>query len=227
MPQLKVIIVQKDASLTSYQIKEYTEDKLFKKCGFKSPNGFNCFSTWTARLDGVKRVVKLYGKDVGKALSENKYDFPPPVDRTILFGNALLVGFIENPDLKGEMIVNSLTVEDWKKMEETLFGGFDDLSKTAMEDELEPDELADLSPSLKTKHGYLKDGFVVSSGSDDDHDCHAVKSHDHRVVKPVKVAKKKATASKAKSKSKKNKEEPEMEKKEFLLDEEEYNYYTD
>ncbi len=216
MPPLKVIIVQKDAVLTPYQIKEYTEEKLFKKCGFKSPNGFHCFATWSVRLKNIKHVVKLYGKDAGKALSENKYDFPPPADRTLLFGNALLVGFIENPDLKGEMIVSSLTVENWKKMEETLFGGFEDLSKTAMEDEMEPDELADLSPSLKTKHGYLKDGFVVSSGSDDD--------DDHCAVKPVKVVKKKATSTKAKAKNKKNKEEPEMEKKEFLLDEEEYNY---
>jgi hypothetical protein len=224
MPPLKVIIVQKDAVLTPYQIKEYTEEKLFKKCGFKSPNGFHCFATWSVRLANIKHVVKLYGKDTGKALSENKYDFPPPADRTLLFGNALLVGFVEDANNPNKMVVSSLTMDDWKKIEEKLFGGFEDLAKTAMEDEMEPDELADLSPSLKTKHGYLKDGFVVSSSDEEVHD----------VVKSVKAAaaaekkkKKKTTtttASKLKKKSGKNKNEPELEKKEFLLNEEEYDY---
>ncbi len=224
MSPLKVIIVQKDATLSSYQIKEYTEDKLFKKCGFKSPNGFECFATWSARLAGVKHAVKLYGKSTGKALSENKYDFPSPADHTILFGNALLVGFVQDPDTN-EMNVISLTVEDWKKMEEALLGGVEDLSKTAQEDEMEVDELAELSPSLKTKDGYLKDGFIVSSSSDNDSE---------KAVRPVKTKATQKNAiklkanmgeTKLKKKSGKNKDKAdEPTKKEFLLDEEEYNY---
>jgi hypothetical protein len=220
MSPLKVIIVQKDASLSSYQIKEYTEDKLFKKCGFKSPNGFECFATWTARFDGIKHVVKLYGKSTGKALSENKYDFPPPADHTILFGNALLVGFVENSDTK-VVEVSSLSMDDWKKMEEASLGGVEDLSKTALEDEMEPDELADLSPSLKTKDGYLKDGFVVSSSSDDETVTSvktAVKKNGVKKSDSVKASKKKPKKKSGKDKA----DEPP--KKEFLLDEEEYDY---
>ena len=51
-------------------------------------------------------------------------------------------------------------------MYEKLFGGFEDLATTAAEDEEEPDDLAYVPSHKKTKDGYLKDGFVVESGSD-------------------------------------------------------------
>jgi hypothetical protein len=35
------------------------------------------------------------------------------------------------------------------------------------QDEEEEDELADVDPSMLTKSGYLKDGFVVSDSSED------------------------------------------------------------
>jgi hypothetical protein len=41
------------------------------------------------------------------------------------------------------------------------------LAATAVEDEAEEDELEAVPANKKTKHGYLKDGFVVDSDSDD------------------------------------------------------------
>jgi hypothetical protein len=56
-------------------------------------------------------------------------------------------------------------------MYEKLFGGFEDLAATAIEDEEEEDELENVPQKYKTKQGYLKDGFVVDgSDSDDDDD---------------------------------------------------------
>ena len=55
----------------------------------------------------------------------------------------------------------SLTL--WEKIYEKLFGGFEDLSATCVEDENEEDELANVPKEKKTKDGYLKDGFVVDS----------------------------------------------------------------
>ena len=53
-----------------------------------------------------------------------------------------------------------LDVETWNKVYEKLFGGFEDLnSESDSEDEL--DEVPD---DMKTKDGYLKDGFVVEDG---------------------------------------------------------------
>ena len=53
-------------------------------------------------------------------------------------------------------------------MYEKLFGGFEDLGLTAIEDEEEIDELADVPKDKKTKQGYLKDGFVVDSDGEDE-----------------------------------------------------------
>jgi hypothetical protein len=49
-----------------------------------------------------------------------------------------------------------------------LFGGFEDLTTTAVEDENEEDELENVPKNKKTKHGYLKDGFVVDSSDGDE-----------------------------------------------------------
>ena len=54
-------------------------------------------------------------------------------------------------------------------MYEKLFGGFEDLTTTALEDENEEDELEKVPKDKKTKHGYLKDGFVVDSDEDEEY----------------------------------------------------------
>jgi hypothetical protein len=56
-------------------------------------------------------------------------------------------------------------------MYEKLFGGFEDLAATAIEDENEVDELKNVPKENKTKSGYLKDGFVVdSSDTEEEYD---------------------------------------------------------
>lgn len=160
-----VIIVEKTGSLKSLTIKDYKEDELYKKCGLKKPDGFQKQTEWKIKMDGKKYIVAAYGKSDGKANMENKYDFPPPIDTTLFFGSCLLLCSLPKDDGKHEPI--SLTLEQWEKMYEKLFGGFEDLATTAAEDDAEEDELDAVPASKKTKHGYLKDGFVVDSDSDD------------------------------------------------------------
>jgi hypothetical protein len=162
---LGVIIVDKTGSLKSLTIKDYKEEELYKKCGFKKPDGFEKHTEWKMKMDGKKYIVAAYGKTEGKANMENKYDFPPPIDTTLFFGSCLLLCTLLKDDGKKEP--TSLTLEQWEKMYEKLFGGFEDLATTAAEDEAEEDELEAVPASKKTKHGYLKDGFVVDSDSDD------------------------------------------------------------
>ena len=94
--------------------------------------------------------------------NENKYDFPPPVDKELYFGTTILVNYDENNK------INNLSIEIWNKIYEKLFGGFEDLSSTLQEDEQEEDELEDIDDSFKTKEGYLKDGFVIDDNEDSD-----------------------------------------------------------
>jgi hypothetical protein len=162
---ISVIIVEKVGSLKSLVIKDYKEDELYKKCGFKKPDGFEKQTEWGIKMDGKKYVVAVYAKTEGKANTENKYDFPPPVDTVLFFGNCVLVSSIKKDNNSLELV--SLSLEQWDKMYEKLFGGFEDLTATYLEDEAEEDELDNIPASKKTKQGYLKDGFVVDSDSSD------------------------------------------------------------
>lgn len=176
---LSIVIVERSGELKSLHIKNYVEEELYKKCGFKKADGFINQCIWNIKINGTKYNVTLYAKNDGKANTENKYDFPPPVDTKLFFGSCALVCSLK--DTKGKYILADLTLEMWEKMYEKLFGGFEDLTQTKIEDEYEEDELENVPKSKKTKiGGYLKDGFVVDDedesqdssdgGSDDDSD---------------------------------------------------------
>jgi len=163
---ISIIIVDKGGSLKELTVKEYVEEDLYKKCGFKKADGFKKETEWSAKIDGRKYAVAIYGKTDGKANMENKYDFPPPVDNTLFFGSCALVASLKEDN--GQFVLTNLTQPIWLKIYEKLFGGFEDLAATCKEDEDEEDELDNVSASKKTKHGYLKDGFVVDSDGDGD-----------------------------------------------------------
>ena len=167
---LTVIIVEKSGQLKTLNIKEYNAEDLYKKCGFKSKEGFACHAKWPVKLEGQKYLIELYGKDDGRANNENKYDFPPPVDSKLFFGSCLLVGYLR--DDNGDKDLYSLSVPLWEKIYEKLFGGFEDLTKTQQEeDDDEEDELDNVAAKKKTKvGGYLKDGFVVDDADNSDDD---------------------------------------------------------
>ena len=166
---LNVIIVEKAGTLKSLAVKDFKLEELYKKCGFKKGDDFLKQTEWTFKTEDKKYYIELYGKTDGRPGAENKYDFPPPVDSTLLFGSCALVAYS-----KGEKKnFTDLTISMWNKAYEKLFGGFEDLTTTSVDDDDKgvEDELAAVSKSKKTKQGYLKDGFVIndnSSGSEED-----------------------------------------------------------
>jgi len=163
---LGIIIVEKTGTLKVLNIKDFKEDELYKKCGFKTANGFEKQHEWACKIEGKKYCVSIYAKTDGKANNENKYDFPPPIDTILFFGSCALVVRIKNED--GTTSFVNLTIALWDKIYEKLFGGFEDLAATCIEDEEEEDELDAIPAEKKTKDGYLKDGFVVDSDADED-----------------------------------------------------------
>ena len=165
-----IIIIDKTGTLKTLNVKDYKEEDLYKKCGFKKPDNFTKQTEWSIKLEGQKYSVAVYAKTEGKANMENKYDFPPPIDSTLFFGSCAVVGQIKGANNKYTLF--SLTIPIWNKIYEKLFGGFEDLAATAAEDEFETDELDDVPSNKKTKKGgYLKDGFVVDDDVDDDEDA--------------------------------------------------------
>jgi len=163
---LDIIIVERLGSLKILSIKDYKQEERYKKCGFKKAEDFNKQTEWSVKINGTKYMVQLYAKSDGRANSENKYDFPPPVDTKLFYGSCALVGYIKNSD--GTKMLTNLSLPIWNKIYEKLFGGFEDLVTTAKEDEEEEDELSNVPKEKKTKQGYLKDGFVVDSSDTDE-----------------------------------------------------------
>jgi len=85
---LTVLIIDKTGSVTEQTIKKFDEADLYKKAGLKSAAGFKMYTEWVVpELNGKSYHVCLYGKADGRANSENKYEFPPPVDNVMFFGS--------------------------------------------------------------------------------------------------------------------------------------------
>ena len=165
---LNIIIVEKSGDLKMLAIKEFKEEELFKKCGFKKSEDFNKQTEWNVKCESKKYIISVYAKADGIANSENKYDFPPPIDKKLFFGNCAILAKVKNDD--GKQVYTNLSLELWEKIYEKLFGGFEDLALTSIEDENEIDELENVPKEKKTKQGYLKDGFVVDSDAEEDDD---------------------------------------------------------
>lgn len=165
---LSIIIVEKNGTLKSLSIKEFKTEELFKKCGFKKSENFIKQTEWNVKYEGKKYYIEVYGKADGRSNSENKYDFPPPIDNILFFGSCAIISYIKNEH--GEKVYTDLSLPLWNKIYEKLFGGFEDLATTAKEDENEEDELENIPKEKKTKNGYLKDGFVVDSSDTEEND---------------------------------------------------------
>lgn len=158
MPSL--ILVDKSGKLKSIKTDGLDLEALCKKCGFKSIDGFALAHTWSVAFNEIEYKLCLYGKTAGRANSENKYEFPPPMDNTLFFGSCVVLN-IENG------IVADLSVKDFEDIMEHLYGGFEDVDSEDDEIESSDDEVVGLP---KTKDGYVKDDFVVDSDDEDEGD---------------------------------------------------------
>jgi len=155
----QLVLIEKNGTVKQTIAKEVSRDTLYKKCGYKKPDGFEKRTTWNVKVNKEKVTVELWAKDEGKAGMENKYELPPPIDETLFFGTYAVIRTDENGD-----IIN-LTSDMWNKVYDTLFGGFDDVEED--DEEESDDEMETISKNRKTKSGYLKDDFVADDDEDD------------------------------------------------------------
>jgi hypothetical protein len=160
MSPINILVIEKSGIIKETVIKSYNEAELYKKAGLKSVDDFKCRAQWNIdNLNGKNYSVSVFGKITGRANQENKYDFPPPIDTTLMFGNVVIVN--KNKDTNEPI---SIKEEEWESVYEYLFGGFDEIGDKDSEEEEEEEE-EDLP---HTKDGYVKDGFIVDDDSEEE-----------------------------------------------------------
>jgi hypothetical protein len=146
----QILIVEKNGTIKESDVKLNDVNDLYKKAGFKTAQGFQLQTTFSTTINKCVFNVSLYAKTTGRAGQENKYDFPPPVDEKLFFGNCVLLG------MSSDKIID-LCKDQWNQIYEKLFGGFEDLGNE--DSEVSEDEIDD--DVSQTKEGYVKDGFIV------------------------------------------------------------------
>jgi len=158
MAPVTILIVDKSGTIKETTLKTYDESELYKKAGFKTPEGFKCYAEWNIEdVNDKNYSVSVFGKTTGKANQENKYDFPPPIDTTLFFGNCIIVN-------KNEDEAVSITEDEWESVYDYLFGGFEDLGDEDSDEDSEDDDEDGLP---RTKDGYVKDDFVVDDDEEE------------------------------------------------------------
>jgi len=149
---MKYVIIEKSGECIGKTSKNGLDvHELYKKCGFKKVDGFNEVVRW--QLDSGLEIV-VYGRVDGKAGSENKFEYPPPIDKQLFFGNMAIVAMLNGTHV-------DLDVNQWGEIYSELMGGFEDIGSEDSEEEEDEIPQEDL-----TADGYLKDDFIV----EDDHE---------------------------------------------------------
>jgi hypothetical protein len=199
----KIVIVEKLGSIKTITLKlTDTPDDLYKKAGLKVATDFILHHTYDIKSE---YYVELYGKITGKAGQENKYDFPPPMDNTLFFGNCILVC----KDQRGNMI--DMSHIEWIKIYEHLFGGFENIEDDDDDDdeeEIDEEELRILNdPTTKfTKEGYVKDDFIADDDDEEEEDDDSEITPPPKKTKPKKITRSTVPVEKSKNATKAPKE---------------------
>ena len=144
-----IVLVESNGTLKDVNLKTVSETELSKKYGLKNADVKH---SWALTLGNKVYDITLYGKLTGRAGQENKYEFPPPVDTDLYFGKCVLVNG-----------TSDLTVAEWNRVYEHLYGGFDDVGENDSDSEEE-----DMDDVVLTKTGYMKDDFVVDDEEEED-----------------------------------------------------------
>lgn len=185
-----ILVVEKNGAIKEVSYKGAGVDDLYKKAGLKTAAGFACFADWEVVLSKNRRFqISVYGKTTGRANYENKYEFPPPIDNTLFFGNCVIINRVDGA-------IAGLSSSEWEDIYQHLHGGFEDISEEEEEEE-EDEEIASNVPLTKT--GYVKDDFVVDDDEDEDEDSEG--SIEIIPLRKAASTKPKKTAANAKTKA--------------------------
>jgi len=201
-----IVVIDKLGAVKETNIKEYKESDLFKKAGFKSPEGFVLQHIWKDSASNLVGEIALYAKKNGKAGQENKYEFPPPIDSVLFFGTCILV-----KRQSGQVV--DFRLSEWNRGYDKLMGGFEELGSDDDDEEDEDAEEAELlaNGAKLGKDGYILDDFIVDDDrNEEDYDAFSESSNSE---KEIEKKKKKKSVKKPSDKDKESSREKVSSKK--------------
>lgn len=157
-----IVVIDKNGVVSDTLMKQFNEDELYKKAGFKTSKNFECIRKhcWSIKYNNIMHKISVYGKTDGRESTINKYELPPPLDilplnKPHIYGPILIV----NEDENG--VVHDIKTSQWIQLYDYLIGG---VEETEEDDDEEDDEEA----KNPDKNGYEKDDFLVSDGEGED-----------------------------------------------------------
>ena len=137
--QVQVVVLQTkgDTKQSKVEITGEIEDeiptriaKILRKTKLPSKIG-----SWTYQ----KGALELWGYKEGRAGTENKHELPPPVDSTLIFGDAIMIALNETEE------ATNFTTAQYTKFYTQIFQGFESLDdEDDDEDEIDEDEEDDV-----------------------------------------------------------------------------------
>jgi len=116
---VQAIVVATNGELSAVSVTSL--DDMFKKCNFRSQNGFSERTVWKHFSDGRTHSVRLYAKREGKI--PNKYVFPSPVENEVYYGKCILINTV------GDDLFD-LSLKTWADLLEDTQKGDDDVPAT-------------------------------------------------------------------------------------------------
>lgn len=117
---LSIVLVDREGNLKNLNVKNFSENELYKRCGFKKDTNFSLRCSISPTINYVQHKFAFYGKSEGNNNFENKYDLLSML-KVKIYGSFAIVAYNEN----NEPI--NLYVDNWNFIYEQLKTNCDDL----------------------------------------------------------------------------------------------------
>jgi hypothetical protein len=144
--QVQVVVLQTkgDTKQSKVEITGEIEDeiptriaKILRKTKLPSKIG-----SWTYQ----KGALELWGYKEGRAGTENKHELPPPVDSTLIFGDAIMIALNEAEE------ATNFTTAQYTKFYTQIFQGFESLDdEDEDDDEIDEDEEEEVDAEVEAE----------------------------------------------------------------------------
>ena len=108
-----ILVIDKKGVMKSQNVKNLTQDTIYKKCGLRNSDGFHRRHVWYIHsLDAD--TVELWACDTVKSGQYNSYELPAPLDNKVYYGSMALIS------VKNDGTFSNLSLNTWAQIYETL-----------------------------------------------------------------------------------------------------------